>query len=247
MKYKISSIPKGNGSYRHVYIVSPERRKYLRSLLPKLQEIHTEFDKSAVSYAFQKDKNCALLASQHIGYKYTLSLDVKDFFDNITESHVEKYIPKNLLSECLINGNPKQGLPTSPLIASIALLPVDEEIEKIIHSLGISIVYTRYADDLIFSFDNPRVRYAIHQIVKTTLKKYKLSLNEKKIKFQSNANGRRIITGIGVDNTGIYATRKIKKKIRAAIHQANYRSLNGLMQWSQCKMPNALQASSEIE
>ena len=44
-------------------------------------------------------------------------------------------------------------------------------------------------------------------------------------------------TGVGVDNNGVYPSRKTLRKIRAAKDQSNYSSLSGLLEWSQCKFP----------
>jgi len=62
-------------------------------------------------------------------------------------------------------------------------------------------------------------------------------INNNKTKFQNYKNGRRVITGVGVDNTGVYPTRKTIKRIRAAAHQDNEPQLNGLLEWSKCKLP----------
>ena len=72
------------------------------------------------------------------------------------------------------------------------------------------------------------------------IEKRGLKINERKTNLQDSKNGKVIITGIAVDKNGICATRRTKKKARAAIHQKNLSSLRGLIEWSKCKLPNNL-------
>ena len=209
----------------------------LRQFIPALEKILSDVDTNKANYAFEKNKNCALNAMQHIGRKYTLSFDICDFFDSINRSHLDGIIPNEILDSCLIEESPKQGLPTSPLIATIALIRCDSIIISTLKKLDIDATYTRYADDLTFSFDNKSAAGKIKTIIPQILHIFNLHINHKKTKLQTSSNGRVIINGIGVDNNGIHPTRKTKKKIRAATHQNNEKSLNGLIEWSKCKLP----------
>lgn len=111
--YKISRIPKGNGKFRQIYVPSAEYRDALRALLPDLEQILDRLDVQRLNYAFQKGRNCVLHALQHVGFKYTLSMDLEDFLDSVQQRHLTGLIPAQYLDKCLIDGNPKQGLPTS--------------------------------------------------------------------------------------------------------------------------------------
>lgn len=237
MEYEIINLPKGNGKFRKIYKVSHERKLLLKTFIPELEAILLKVDFCKANYAFEKGKNCALNAIQHIGRKYTLSFDICDFFDNINRSHLEEIIPNNVLDNCLIDGSPKQGLPTSPLIATIALTRCDLIIINTLKKLNIDATYTRYADDLTFGFDLKSDAGKIKTIVPQILDIFNLRINKEKTRFQNSNNGRMIVNGIGIDNNGIHPTRKTKKKIRAATHQNNQKSLNGLIEWSKCKLP----------
>jgi hypothetical protein len=245
MEYQIIKIPKKKNQFRLVYSVDDESKKELKQLLPYLEKIHNKLDKKRVNYAFLKGKNCILNALQHIGYNYTLSLDLENFFDSVNPYHLKDFVSTDVLKKCLIDGTPKQGLPTSPLLASIAFIPYDEEINSYLKKLAIKCVYTRYADDLTFSFNNFEDSGKIQYLVNQVLRSSGFKLNPEKSKLQNSKNGRIIITGIGVDKTGIYPTRKIKKRIRAADHQRNIDSLNGLLEWEKCKLPNAIRGENE--
>jgi len=192
---------------------------------------------SCVNYAFQKGKNCALNAIQHIGYRHTLSFDLKDFFNSVSPAHVLNAIPGWLIKECFVDGAPKQGLPTSPLIATIAFLHYDALLLEHLRRLRVEAVYTRYADDLVFSFDDARHAGKIRTVVRQVVERGGFKLNERKTKLQNATSGRIIVNGIAIDETGLHATRRTKKKIRAALHQKNASSAAGLIEWSKCKLP----------
>lgn len=238
--YNTREIDKRNGGVRKIYIPSKHDSEQLKKILPSLERIYAEQinNRSSYAYAFVKKRNCALMAAQHIGFQYTLSLDIENFFDSITRRHLTKFIPRTTLDYCLIDGAPRQGLATSPILSNIAFLPIDELIVDSLERLEIKAIYTRYADDLVFSFNKKESLKPLHQQVELILRIFGFSLNVRKTKLQSASNGRRVITGIGVDGHGIYPTRKTLKKIRAARHQMNVRSLNGLRQWAQCNLPN---------
>ena len=125
-KYRISKIPKGHGKYRTIYRVDPHTSSHLRSLLPYLEDKLTVTDVIGANYAFVKGKNSVLNALQHIGFDHTLSFDLQDFFDSVTAEHLKKIVSDEVISSCFIDGAPRQGLPTSPLIATIAFLKCDE-------------------------------------------------------------------------------------------------------------------------
>ena len=120
--YKIIRISKGNGQSRKIYCVSQAQRDQYRLHLPYLETKLKELDNDNVNYAFTKGKNCTLNALQHVGFKFTLSFDLKNFFETINPLHLSGLINKKIIEECFIDGAPQQGLPTSPLISNIAFL-----------------------------------------------------------------------------------------------------------------------------
>lgn len=241
MQYRIARIPKGRGTFRTIYIASENDAARLRSLLPLLEEILFDIDNEEVNYAFVQGKNCALNALQHTGYRYTLSLDLKDFFASVKRKHVSGIIPSDILDQCLIDGTPHQGLPTSPLIATIAFLECDRKILESLRASEIKSIYTRYADDLSISFNDIKQRDTILTIVRQAIDKSGFKINEQKTRLQDSRNGRIIITGIAINGHEIQPTRRTRRKIRAAKHQNNLDSLNGLVEWSKCKLPRSIE------
>jgi hypothetical protein len=236
-QHKVFQLSKGRKS-RNIYIVNPFKKFKLVKLIPYLEDTLKKNDQTNVNYAFEKGKNCSLGAINHIGYKYTISFDLVNFFDSVRKSHVEGLLNNEVINYCFIDGAPRQGLPTSPLIATIAFLKCDQLIIDYIKKNKIDAVYTRYADDLIFSFNNIQDRGKITFLVDKATEANNFKINTNKTKFQNSRSGMRIITGLAVDNFGVHPTRKTKRKIRAAEHQYNLPSLGGLLEWAKCKLPN---------
>lgn len=238
-RYKSFKLPKGNGQYRTVYkVLDGNWNARLKGYLPYLDRRLKELDTLKVNYAFVKGRNCVLNALQHVGYNYTMNFDLKSFFDSVTTEHVSSLLDNEILDDCFVEGAPRQGIPTSPVICNIAFLHCDSLINNALSLISIEFKYTRYADDLIISFDKLSDATKIGFVVRQIVERNGFSLNEKKTKLQSVSNGRVIVTGVAIDRKGIYPTRKIKKKIRAAIHQNNNTSLKGLEEWAKCNLPN---------
>lgn len=237
---QIIRMPKGRSKFRLIYIPNPEYMKQLRKLLPGLLDILMSLDGQRADYAFSPRRNSVLNAFQHIGYRYTLSFDLKDFFDSITVDHVSDLISADVVDFCFVDGAPRQGLPTSPVISSIAFASCDREIQDLLSKFGLDAIYTRYADDLVFSFNRKSDAGKINTLVRHVLVDHNFILNERKTSLQDSLNGRVIITGIAVDARGLHPTRRTLKKIRAAKHQNNISSVRGLEEWAKCKFPKAI-------
>ncbi|MBR5337766.1 MAG: RNA-directed DNA polymerase [Lachnospiraceae bacterium] len=159
------NIPKKGGS-RGIYCVDSNTFLY---------EVQKSFAKnflnnipnSDAAHGFVKGKNYYSFLNAHV-YPYSrisfLRLDIKDFFESITSEMV-----RNSLDYYVSNDDPRmhdevlnimtdivcyegrliQGSPTSPAISNIVFRPVDIRIERYCMSQGV--VYSRYADDLLFS------------------------------------------------------------------------------------------------
>lgn len=234
-KHKIS---KKNGKVRQIYVPNENLKLFLKSFLKNLENVYFSHRTYDCDHAFLKGRNCVTNASSHIKNRFVLTLDIEDFFENISKKMLEKYFSNYLLDLMLVDDKIVQGYPTSPYLANIAMIEVDT---LILNSLNnYEIIYTRYADDLTFSFNNLALKDYIIATVVRILKVYDLKINSRKTKIQDKKNGRAIITGIGVSMYSIHPTRKTLKKIRAAKHQNNLLSMRGLVSWSLCNPPKKI-------
>lgn len=230
-------ISKKNGKFRRIFSLYREQKSQLRELIPYLEKVLLHHDVHKVNYAFIRNRNCVEHAMQHIGYKYTVSMDLENFFESVNKDHVSKYLNEDIMDQCFISGAPQQGLPTSPIIANLAFLDCDKGIIDALKKYNILSIYTRYADDLVVSFDNKRDIGKVIFILSNIANKAGFKINKKKTKIQNINNGRIVITGVAIDNKGMHPTRKTLKKIRAAKYQNNKKSFLGLTEWAKCNLP----------
>ena len=231
---QVLRIPKGNGKVRVVYAPSEEEKAELRSLLPALVKIAKRRCNLEVVHGFMPGRSPLTNALPHVGYQYTVNMDLQDFFDTVLITHVMHLIPPQILAKVMRYGAARQGLPTSPLVANIAAAQLDWDL---VTALPEDVVYTRYADDLSFSFDDQKLTKELPLLVTKTVEDHGFAVNKTKTKVQWAGAGRRIITGIAVDHARVFATREVRRKLRAAHHQNNKGSKAGLTEWCRLKLP----------
>lgn len=244
--YRKIKLSKKNGKFRNIYIPDKAYKKHLKTLLLPLLMIYNKHRIYHCDHAFFKGHNCVTNASQHIKARFVLSLDIKDFFDSITLKNLENYITEDISYFTFIDSRLPQGYPTSPYLANIYMIEFDRMLIDSVKSFDRSIIYSRYADDLTFSFDNKNNKdFIISEVIKLC-HYFGFKLNNKKVKLQDKNNGRAIITGVGVSYYNVHPTRKTLKKLRAARHQCNEQQISGLAEWASCKLPTPLEVKINL-
>ena len=215
----IIKISKGNGKFRTIYVPSPEEKQESMWWVSRMAERAARLDTHGVQHGFTDGRNCVTNAMRHIGFRYTLSFDLKDFFDSVTPDHLTTVNPKP--SACFVDGAARQGLPSSPPIANLAAVGMDSDILALGRGarFGQLFTYTRYADDLTFSFNESGTAHMLMAEIPKIVERHKFAINPAKTCLQFAGAGRRIITGIAVGDTKVYVTRDVKRRLRAAAHQ----------------------------
>lgn len=245
---KVVEIPKKGGGCRRIYIAPLWKRVELRRFLPRLQAMAMALDVHDVMHGFVPGRSPVTNAMQHIGFKYTLSMDLQDFFDHVTVEKIENLLDVHTVDSLVSLLHPDsqrsskavvalQGLCTSPSLANIAFSPIDD---MIVRHIAMGARYTRYADDMTFSSNDHDQLLEIKRRVENVCEQQGFPVAKQKTRFQTAACGRRIITGIGVDDKGIHPTRKAKRKLRAARHQRKNWQAKGLEEWCKLKEPDKL-------
>ena len=217
---------------RLLYIASPEEAFDFKVLKCKVDNIikQDELYKKRVLHGFLEARSCVTNATQHVGYAYSLCFDLKDFFESVTADHVEDWMAAGI-----VDGAARQGLSSSPALSNYAAMPMDKSIIAFIRDNEIN--YTRYADDLSFSFNNKECRALLEKEIPLIVQSFDFRVNERKTLFQSAAYGRRNITGVMVDYEGVHPTRRIKRRLRAAKHQNKESHAQGLEEWCKLRLP----------
>lgn len=187
-------------------------------------------------HAFVHGKNCVTNAQAHLGKQYVLSMDIEDFFDSINPDLLRRYLTNKFIHLVTEDEAPRQGLPTSPVVCNLAMIEADAQIRSFCEEMG-GVSYTRYADDLTFSFNDRALHRRAFVEVSEILMNFGLSVNKAKTRLQNIRNGAVHVTGIAITSEGIRPTRSTLRRLRAAIHQDNQAQASGLKEWSKCKFP----------
>jgi hypothetical protein len=82
-----------------------------------------------------------------------------------------------------------------------------------------SVVYTRYADDLAFSFDNPGFIQRILKLVPEIAERHGFRINRKKTRVYCEDAGNRIICGVAIRGDRLLLPRETRRRFRAAAHR----------------------------
>ncbi|MCL6557263.1 MAG: reverse transcriptase family protein [Firmicutes bacterium] len=239
---KIIEIRKGS-KVRTIYAPGTEEKAKYRAAVGVLNDKAMKVCDPDVVHGFMPGRSPVTNALRHVGYAYTVSFDLKDFFDTVTPDKVSRLLTKEQKELVFVDGAARQGLPTSPAVANLAASDMDAAILKWVKKSVKQIVYTRYADDLSFSFNDPEIIGRLKSKIPEIVRRCGFKVNEAKTQVQAAVAGRRIICGVAVDGEGIHPTRSVKRRLRAALHQAGKgspeaaKSAKGLAEWCKLKLP----------
>lgn len=226
---KTFRLRKKHGGYRE--ITAPKGG--LRGILNALNILLQTYDEPTPwAYGFVCGRSVVDNARPHVGKRYILNLDLKDFFPTITRQQVADCLTAepfgfSSLAAKLISGlatvrtknNEEvlaQGFATSPTLSNFICREMDKEISSIATAQGIT--FTRYADDLTFSADTDilRPQGELVQQVKAIVERYGFRLNEEKTHLQRRGR-RQEVTGLMVTEK-VNVSRRYVREIRSLLY-----------------------------
>lgn len=236
-RYNGKLLTKKDGGDRHVFSPVPVIRKIQSRINRRIfanQNIIRWPDYLFGSIPNSEDKSVAVVrkdfvncAQQHCGAKSILTVDVKDFFDNIHLDRVREIFGKFLLypddvadaiaNVCCKDGHVVQGALTSSYIATLCLYNIEEGL--VLKLRRKNLTYTRLVDDITISskINNYDFAYALGQTEKM-LGEAELPLNTGKTKIQRASMKPLIVHGLRVDFDKPRLPPEEPKKIRAAVN-----------------------------
>jgi hypothetical protein len=238
ISYHRFSIPKRTGGKREIAAPDPPLMALQRRIAQRLLA-HLRAHPAAMG--FERARSIATHAALHTCRSVVLRLDIQEFFPSITAERVEQYFAaigwdaeaaQRLTSICTSQGCLPQGAPTSPRLSNLVNYRLDARLAGLAESrLGlpnvyetpavpITAVYTRYADDLTFSFDTDS-----HDRVNSTLRYAKWIVEDegyrlhtkKKLRIMRR-HDRHLVTGLVV-NDGVRLPRETRRWLRAVEHR----------------------------
>lgn len=238
-------IPKKSGKTRHIAAPKTQLKTAQKQIL---EEILQKVEVSDLSHGFIKSRSVLTSAKAHnTSPDLLINIDLENFFPTITFERVRGvyqsfgysgYIASLLAMLCTycermpleIKGETKyikiservlpQGSPASPMITNIICRNMDKRIDGLCKKLGLT--YTRYADDMSFSYMGDTENLAIGSFLNSINKIIESEgFHMKKEKTHIlRKNNRQYITGIVINNEEIGVPKKWVKILKASIHNA---------------------------
>lgn len=214
--YRIYKIPKGKNKFRTIKEPNPELKEWQ---IKKLQELY-KVKPHDCNHGFVPGRNIVTNAEPHVAKTYVLSLDIKNFFDNtnktLVQTILENFFPEEMdnMQYYLFQNSLPQGAPTSPYLANFALAEFDNKVAKT--AISLDMCYTRYADDLTFSWNSKIDLKSFLSFLNRELKNsgYRFAKHKTHLMHKSR---RQKVTGIIV-NQKINIPYEIRNNIRAYNH-----------------------------
>ena len=163
-------IPKAKGGTRRIAAPRGPLRRAQRTIL---DQILAKVPQHEASHGFVAGRSTVTNARPHCGAALVIKTDLKDFFPTVHYRRVvglftmlgygepvaaalagiTTYRPKLADGRVVWPGVLPQGAPTSPALANLACRRLDVRLSRLAAKYGAA--YTRYADDLTFSFPTP--------------------------------------------------------------------------------------------
>ncbi|HWS89770.1 MAG TPA: reverse transcriptase family protein [Pyrinomonadaceae bacterium] len=224
-RYRPFAVRKRSGLQR--IIDEPEadlkrvQRLILRRLLRRLRA-------HPAAHGFERGRSIVTAALPHARRAVVLRMDVQDFFLSTKAQRVEAYFRRigwgaeaaALLTRlCTSRGGLPQGAPTSPRLSNLVNFRLDARLAALARAHGAS--YTRYADDMTFSFASDE-HETIVNVIQTTKKAlrdegYRL-YTERKLRVL-RPHMRQTVAGLVV-NERVGLPRATRRWLRAVEHRA---------------------------
>jgi RNA-directed DNA polymerase len=223
--YKNFSIPKKRSGFR--IISQPLKELFILQKEMSILFLKGRTDLKDVSHAFERNKSIISNAQKHINKVIVLNIDFKDFFSNIKKEDVYKSLDENYdasnetlsklcdlltLNDCLPIGSP-----SSPTLSNYVCKTIDSQLKDYcINESVIPIEFSRYADDLTFSFTDSS-NFNNHLInIFSIIQECGFIINHKKVRYFYK-NKRQVVTGLVV-NEKVNVSRVFYKNLRAILY-----------------------------
>jgi hypothetical protein len=239
--YTTFTIPKRDGRERVICAPKPQLKWVQRRIHEKILAVVPPHD---AAHGFVDGRSTVTNAAKHVGAAVVVKFDLRDFFPTIhyfrvlglfaslgypvgdcrfaTADDADEVAPV-LARLCCYAPDPKswgnavapQGAPTSPAVSNLCCRRLDARLAGL--ATRMKGVYTRYADDLTFSFKDAdgvelgRLRWWVDQICQQE----GFAVNQAKFRV-IRASQRQVVTGIVV-NEALRVPREDRRRFRAIL------------------------------
>ncbi|WP_437188077.1 reverse transcriptase family protein [Planctomicrobium sp. SH668] len=239
--YHYQWIQKRSGGWRLIEAPKAELKQAQSKIL---REILDRIPPHTAAHGFVADRSILTNARPHVGKRFILKMDLKDFYSNVRYSRVvaifrslgySREVAIWLASLCTSNlpwdvkspvsdleklryyaRHLPQGGVTSPALANLSAFSLDVRLSGLAEAYHLN--YTRYADDLTFSGPGKAIP-ALHELIpmiRQIIGSERFIANRKKFRIIRNGQ-RQTVTGLVV-NDQLNISRTDYDRLKATLH-----------------------------
>ena len=248
--YRRFTVPKRRGGERIIDAPSDDLKVLQKRIYNKLLR---RLPAHPAVTGFVQGRSIVDNARPHSNQAVVINLDLADFFPSISAEQVwkawrgigwNKESARILTNICTCEKRLPQGAPTSPALSNLVCRKLDVRLTAYTQGKRINGHYTRYADDLTFSFEalgkNKRrrkkpegapERKQILAASRTVLRGIRGIVEDEGFRIQKKkrvriqrAHQRQTATGLVV-NRAVNLPREVRRRIRAMQHRMKHRKL----------------------
>lgn len=231
--YRRFSKRKKDGGFRE--ISEPDAK--LKRLQYAILRDHLDEEPHPAAMAYRKGKSTANHVWPHVGAELLVTADVQDFFPSTREERIEDWWRERVDSDTarlltILTTDRKglpQGAPTSPALSNLVNRDLDERLSRRTALTGGR--YTRYCDDLAFSWQRGLPPSDFEAAVRAVLHEFGYALHPKKgWRVFHQLRGDPEVTGVILTRRGVRLPEAMKQRIRrlaASDNPADARRLEG--------------------
>ncbi|MCG8441873.1 MAG: TIR domain-containing protein, partial [Caulobacterales bacterium] len=264
-RYTFFEIPKRSGGVREISAPTRMMRDLHEAILPHLVAAYRPHPNA---HGFIAGRSVVTNAEIHADQRWVFNVDLEDFFPSVNFGrvrglfmaapfHMGAKAATLFAQACTYENGLPQGACTSPVLSNLIASELDRRLTRLARIRKLK--YSRYADDITFSGDQPLfppdVAYYEHvgepkdrihagEALTRAIETCGFAINEKKVRMQYRGV-RQSVTGLTVNKKANVDRRRIRR-IRAMLHAwdkfgadaagreyfAKYAPRNVIGQWS---------------
>ena len=235
--YRPASIPK-RGGRRVIHVPTPKLLSMQRRINTKLL---AQFRPAETVSGFSGG-SIAKALKPHLAAQSILKVDFKEAFPSVTRDQVFKmfstrfhwYVSNALTDLTTHQGILPPGAPTSPRVFDLVCADFDQRMIKLAENVGGN--YTRYADNIFFSFPKEKFPRPLRQAILKLVENQKHGHSQRRQGPSFKWHKLHVCTlstavralGLNIMNGQLHNTRPWKQRLRKTLHHVQYLLDHGL-------------------
>jgi RNA-directed DNA polymerase len=232
--YKEFAITKRGGGIR--FVATPDTS--LKLIQRKLgQVLMAVYGTRGPVHGFVRNRSVKTNAQRHLGARWLLNFDLKDFFPSIHYGRVAglfsgkayalpTHVAALIARICCYKSALPVGAPTSPVVANMICAKLDAQLKNL--AWASDCTYTRYADDMSISTkaemfphdivlrDPATKNWVLSDKLVSLIQANTFEVNPFKTRVRSDHSGQQV-TGIRI-NAGLNVSKDLHRQVRAMLH-----------------------------